>query len=245
MKAPKRDFKTQLIVLTGPSGIGKSYWARANTSNAFNAFDGKWFDGYDGISDIIINDMTGVSFMELRTLLQIADEGGYSLQWKGGVMNIAPRRLVMTSNIRTQDWYEYAKIRIPYEALRRRIDYHYDVELLAVEGQVYFDEAWTAQQDIADPYPKNNNNVIELSSDDEEATEARWQEFDEGREAETVRRYQAIGHKKRLADKISDLYQSTDDDDGEQYYTLKRKKAESTLANYFIDDQADCYEGED
>ncbi len=171
--APKRDFKTQVIVLIGPTDIGKSWWATHNTRNAFVVWDEKWFDGYNGRDDMIINDFTG--WINFNKLLQILDEGPWTLQIKSGVIQCAPRRIVMTSNFLMETWYEYANIRGNFEALKRRCEYIFDVTEEATPHEHWFTDDWTLGADIICPYPAEDTVIdwdepIELDRDDEQST---------------------------------------------------------------------------
>ncbi len=159
---PKRNFKTQVIVLIGPPGIGKSYWANKNTFNAFHVWSKDWWDGYDGKSDIIWNDFTGE--LPYNQFLALCDADPWTLPTKGGSVNAAPRRLVLTSNVDTDQWYDFSVIKGTVEALDRRIDYLY-CPLTAVANVVFFNEQWTHDNVIENPYPWADE-VIEISDDE-------------------------------------------------------------------------------
>ncbi len=165
--APKRNFKTQVIVLIGPTDIGKSWWATHNTRNGFVVWDKKWFDGYNGRDDMIINDFTG--WICFNKLLQIMDEGPWTLQIKSGIIQCAPRRIVLTSNFTMEQWYEYANIRGNFEALKRRCEFIFDASD-EPEHVRFFNDDWTLKQDIPCPYPAEDTVIdwdepIELDRD--------------------------------------------------------------------------------
>ncbi len=162
-----RNFKTQVFVLIGPTGCGKSWWAENNTKNGWPMFSGQWFDGYNGYDDIIINDFTGG--MPYRQLLQLTDCTRWTLENKGGTVNIRPRRVVFTSNLRLHSWYNFepGHTRGVLAALERRIDYHWDASDDAEDNKYYFDQEWTNRQTITNPYPFEEEEEVEIWSDSE------------------------------------------------------------------------------
>ncbi len=146
---PKRSWKTQVIVLTGEPGIGKSYWAAKNSKDTFYCFSPKWWDGYNGTGDIVINDFNGE--MPYSQLLNMMDEGPWTLESKGGVKNCAPRRLIITSNEPMANWYDFRITKGTFGALERRVDYLW--EPIAPPNVHYFTDEWTKNNVITCPYP--------------------------------------------------------------------------------------------
>ncbi len=123
MKSPPRDFKSQVIVLVGNSRIGKTYWANKNTRDAYSVWNSKWFDDYSGTGDVIINDFTG--WIDYNVLLNMLDAYPCKVEFKSGVVNFAPRRIVITSNFDWWEWYDWTKVKGVKQALELRID-HYE-----------------------------------------------------------------------------------------------------------------------
>lgn len=172
--APCRTVKSQVILLIGKTSIGKSWWARNNTKgttdgHGFPAWDRQWFDGYNGTDDLIFNDFTGD--MDFTKLLQILDEGAYTLQVKGGVVQLNAKRIVFTSNFIMEQWYDYVKIKADFNAFKRRFDYIFDVTE-EPEMVYYFTKEWTEKQNIADPYPHQINWDEEIQLDSEPELES-------------------------------------------------------------------------
>lgn len=163
--AKPRDFKSQVIVLVGSPGTGKSYWASTHTRNAYNVFDGKWFDGYDGQSDCIIDDFYGN--IEFGKLLRMLDEYPTQVETKGGTINWAPRRIVITSNKHPSAWYNYCSIKGEEAALMRRITHLFVSD--APANELVFCGEWDEKLAVEDPYPA-----------DEEETQ--WPEVSPGHE---------------------------------------------------------------
>ncbi len=143
----KRTNKTQVIVLVGAPGTGKSTCARNHSNNPFFVFNPKWNDGFNGTQDVIINDFTG--WIDFNVLLQLMDEGPYTVECKGGVINWNPRRLFITSNKITEQWYDYVKIHATFGALERRIDFYFNEAI--PDNVIFFDDAWWDAQNIPEP----------------------------------------------------------------------------------------------
>lgn len=121
MISPVRKWKSQVIVLWGETGNGKSRWAFNNTVDAYHAYDGKWFDDYNGYADVIFDDFTG--WIEYNKFLRMLDEYPCKVEMKGGVLNWAPRRIVITSNKPPWEWYDFSKVRGTRDAMDRRLDH--------------------------------------------------------------------------------------------------------------------------
>ena len=133
MIAVPRKWKTQVICLWGVTGNGKSRWAVNNTVNPYHAYNGKWWDDYDGSQDVILDDFTG--WIEFNILLRMMDEYPCKVEMKGGAINWAPRRMVITSNLPPWKWYEFYDphnpdkkgVRGDRDAMDRRIEFTFSV----------------------------------------------------------------------------------------------------------------------
>lgn len=99
-----RDFMTELIVIVGPSGVGKSRLASAMSPNAFWAFSDKWFDGYDGGSDVIIDNFDPAKVNDWNQFLRMVDRYPLRLETKGGSVNFAPKRIFVTTVFTPDRW---------------------------------------------------------------------------------------------------------------------------------------------
>lgn len=131
-KAMKRDFKSEVTLLFGAAGTGKSRFAQficsENGTKPYYVKDhSKWYDNFDGISDIIYDDFYGS--MQFSQLLQILDRYPINVEVKCGVINFAPQRIFITSNKWYLFWYMNSNkshslpdIKVRMEALYRRIE---------------------------------------------------------------------------------------------------------------------------
>lgn len=122
MVVKPRDFKTEVRVYWGKSGVGKS--RRANWECGADAYRkplGDWWDGYDGQSNVIIDDFYG--WIRYDELLRCLDRYSHRVPIKGGFVNFAPKLLIITSNVEPRAWYDVEKINeYRFEALIRRIE---------------------------------------------------------------------------------------------------------------------------
>jgi len=110
--ATPRDFQTQLHVLIGPTATGKTSWVMKKSPKAYwkprSTGPSCWWDGYDGVSDIVIDEFYGS--IKWDEFLRLANCCPHQVEIKGGFVNFAPRRIFVTSNARPSDWWMKADI---------------------------------------------------------------------------------------------------------------------------------------
>ena len=122
----KRDWKTEVKIIYGDSGTGKSRYCRENYPNAYwlskSSSGNVWWNGYEGQDVVIIDDFYG--WIPFDYMLHLMDRYPMNGETKGGVINIIPKTIIITSNKPPCKWY--AKV---YEndlqleiAFSRRID---------------------------------------------------------------------------------------------------------------------------
>lgn len=118
-----RSKKTSVILIYGLPGVGKSRFIYENHPSAYwKQPDSNWFDGYDGTSDVVFDDYYG--WLPLSSLLRLLDRYPLAVQTKGGSINFAPKKLLISSNTLPRDWYAKVFEKQPqyHRALVRRID---------------------------------------------------------------------------------------------------------------------------
>ncbi|AGI95802.1 replication-associated protein [Starling circovirus] len=114
----QRDFKTEVIVLTGPSGVGKSRWANEQVGTKFYKMKGDWWDGYCNEDIVIIDDFYGwIPFCEL---LRLCDRYPHKVPVKGSYVEFNSKQIIITSNTPPDSWYNEDKCYV--QALFRRIN---------------------------------------------------------------------------------------------------------------------------
>jgi len=120
MKQAKRSWKTNVQVLYGKTGTGKSRFAQDQVGDRrmWSPGDYKWFDGYDGQEVVIIDDYRGE--YDLPMFLNLFDRYPMQVPVKGGFVNWCPKKVYITSNVDPDLWYETDGFSI--EAFRRRLD---------------------------------------------------------------------------------------------------------------------------
>jgi len=165
-----RDWKTQVKVIYGDSGTGKSrsihetypdaYWlSKSSTNNV-------WWNGYDGQDTIIIDDFYG--WIPFDYMLHLMDRYPMRGETKGGVINLAPKTLIITSNKPPNQWYPKIYENNPQmeKAFARRID--------AIESWTYFlgtqqviktPQTWSELKVITAPITSHDIDDYSISSD--------------------------------------------------------------------------------
>lgn len=123
-----RDFKTEVIVIWGEPGSGKTQYCVSQCDTfAFLPVpqgESQWFDGaYQG--DVIIDEFYG--WLKWSLMLQLMDKYALTVPVKGGMVQWVVKRLFITSNCPPSEWYKYGR-KMPVDAFKRRIDKLYRLD---------------------------------------------------------------------------------------------------------------------
>lgn len=126
--APKRTWKTEVFVLYGKAGTGKSWKARhdAGADAWYMPRSGGtqvWFDGYSGQENVVIEEFYG--WIPLQMMLELLDETPIRCPIKGGFVYWKPKKIFITSNANPEIWYANAFLKNAEHkvALFRRIEH--------------------------------------------------------------------------------------------------------------------------
>ncbi|WGN90617.1 replication associated protein [Banfec circovirus 1] len=118
---PVRNEKTEVLVLCGPPGVGKTRYAVAHScGSVYWKPRGPWWDGYLGQGTVILDDFYG--WLPFDELLRVMDRYPLKLPVKGGFVEFVSVKLIITSNKPPEEWYDRENIRGSIEALFRRIN---------------------------------------------------------------------------------------------------------------------------
>nr|WDW25930.1 MAG: replication-associated protein [Canine circovirus] len=98
-----REWKTEVHVYCGSPGCGKSRLVHALAPAAYWKPRGKWWDGYDGHEDVILDDFYG--WLPFDELLRLFDRYPLRVETKGGTLNFVAKRIFVTSNKLPHEWY--------------------------------------------------------------------------------------------------------------------------------------------
>jgi len=107
----KRNFKSEVSVLCGPPGTGKSRYCYEDAHNRYGEDEvyykprGEWWDGYEGQKAVILDDFYG--WIKFDELLKICDRYPYQVPIKGGYVQFVSERIYLTSNAPIVDWYKF------------------------------------------------------------------------------------------------------------------------------------------
>lgn len=117
----KRSWKPEVFWFCGPTGTGKTRKAFDMAVDPWvSGRNLKWWEGYDGHADVIIDDFRG-DFCTFHELLRILDRYEYRIETKGGSRQLLARRIWITS---CKTPYEiFPSVGEDVQQLIRRIDH--------------------------------------------------------------------------------------------------------------------------
>ncbi len=96
--APRRQWKTEIYWLWGPSGSGKSRWAWENHPDAYSKDPStKWWCGLMDQDTAIIDDFRPSREMPFNFILRLFDRYPMQLETKGGSVPCLLRKIIVTS----------------------------------------------------------------------------------------------------------------------------------------------------
>lgn len=106
LRMQPRDFKTEIYWYYGSTGTGKSRAARNEAPGAYWKNPAhKWWDGYEGQSDVVIDDYRP-DFCKFSELLRLFDEYPHQIECKGGTRQFISKRIFVTAPKRPDEIWE-------------------------------------------------------------------------------------------------------------------------------------------
>lgn len=121
LKVQPRTWKTQVILLVGPTGVGKTRFVvdQAGDRELYVWGGDRWFDGYVGQDLVLLDDFEGHG-INYKFLLRLLDRYPMRVPVKGSFVEWHPRKIYITSNQRPETW-RWDPPQYDVSALLRRI----------------------------------------------------------------------------------------------------------------------------
>ncbi len=109
IKADKRNWQMEVIVLFGTTGTGKTRWVHDVYgedlySVPYAKSSGTYWDDYDGQTSVLVDEMYGKRFSH-GFLLMLLDRYAFTVPVHGSSVNFSSRRIIFTSNKHPSLWY--------------------------------------------------------------------------------------------------------------------------------------------
>lgn len=149
--AEPRNFKTNVIVVYGKEGLYKTTYCKDKTNNDYYIKPrGQWWDNYDGIKDVIIDDFYG--WIKFDEMLRLGDENSMQVEIKGGYVNFASKNIYITSNKLPILWW---KDNVYWPAFCRRVTewlFFYE------PGKYLLSKTWDNFNELIQMYEEGNIN---------------------------------------------------------------------------------------
>lgn len=102
--APGRRDNIQAVACIGDAGTGKSRQAFEAMPDAYSKPAGPWFDGYEGQTDVIIDDFVPGEDLSLSMVMRITDRYPLRVPIKGGFVPWRATKIIFTSNYPLEEW---------------------------------------------------------------------------------------------------------------------------------------------
>lgn len=103
-----RSFKTEVYWVYGPTGTGKSRWVFNQMdpeSSYFKSAANKWWDGYTGQKDVMIDDFRPSKEMPFDMILRLLDRYPLTVEAKGATMHFVSQRIFITAPTTPRDLF--------------------------------------------------------------------------------------------------------------------------------------------
>lgn len=82
----------------GKAGTGKSHTARQEYPDFFDKQINKWWDGYQGQNNVLLDDFDKKHEVLIHYIKRWADKYPFNAETKGSAIMIRPQKIIITSN---------------------------------------------------------------------------------------------------------------------------------------------------
>lgn len=137
MRHETRDSKTRVVLLTGPTGCGKTVYANSIAKalypdeEPYQKDSTKWFHRYEGQKVVIIDEFYGQ--IPYKDMLKLMDRYPMDNETKGGYTAWYPKLLIITSNADPESFYN---LETPWKpAFFRRVEADFRFKMATAFGQ--------------------------------------------------------------------------------------------------------------
>lgn len=115
----KRNWETEVELLIGPTGVGKTRTAMEDGAVPLEVC-GKYISGYDGEDTVLFDDIDENSFPNRSLLLRMLDRYPMQIRMLGRFRNWKPRKIYITSNLTLKElgWDKWPAIRRRIQIIR-------------------------------------------------------------------------------------------------------------------------------
>jgi len=149
-KRPKRTEELKVILLIGPTGLGKTRFVMEHHADDDDFYIAPlsngtmWYDTFDGHKSVMLDDFAGAaSHMTLTSLLRLLDRYPVLVPTKGSHTWWLPNCIYVTTNILPALWYKWENRAEQYKALARR----FTTVLLFHQPEEAEDQVWAEAPD--------------------------------------------------------------------------------------------------
>lgn len=122
LRSQARDFMTEGVWLTGPTGAGKTHWAMdkySHTTHYVKCLDDQWWDGYTGQETVILNEFRGQ--LKFSELLDLVDKYPKTVKQRNkGPVPFLAKKVIVTSIMKPRECYKNLEEQDTWDQFDRR-----------------------------------------------------------------------------------------------------------------------------
>jgi len=99
VQVKKRTEMAWINIITAGTGTGKTTAIKSIDDQYVKDEKSKWWDGYTGEENVILNEWTNKGYVNLHELLAMSDHHAYPIQYKGGITQLLCKNIWITTNL--------------------------------------------------------------------------------------------------------------------------------------------------